>query len=365
MSIEYPVHNAVAPASSKRTNASTATQGCYNSIPATKRSRLSSASQTDSDGTWNSGMMNLRPSHTLSSTIGESSRLNNIRFVSVTSMHLALDRGASVSRESNISSHANYFSSSSNDFPKKKQINEPIQNTDLLAANIVNGSWSTSSVASITQIRETIQVLNNVTGTDMQSQLIVADQFYHLATWTKTNSLSFLQNDPRPTSTANLTLHQAALAIVSCNGINVVLSAMNEHPNNIEVQENGCMVLGNVLAILYHRKAGKSIALERYLSENTIQMGNAIFNQIIRTMQHHPVSIAVNCAAIPALQYYYLSVLAFRPNDAMSECEDIVLQSAQELLLPSKIRRILSNCTKLSRASKTKYVANCNVNQNS
>jgi hypothetical protein len=156
-------------------------------------------------------------------------------------------------------------------------------------------------------------------------------------------------NESRPTSTANLTLHQVAVTIVSCNGINKVLDAMRAYPNNIDIQENGCKVLGNILAILYCRKTRNVLSFERYLGEATIQLSKSIVRQIVHAMRNHPSNVAVHCAAIPALHHYFLSVLVTRTNDAtMLECQTIVLQKAQEMFLPTSVQNMLQATTCLA-----------------
>ena len=322
--------------------------------PTTKKQRFSSPSWTDLNGRLNIRTSSFNPCHISSEGPGGSSRINNIRIVSASSMHVTHNGCSDIIGEENISSMANYACSSNSDLRKESTV-QPTVHSNL---EVVNGSWS-SSVTSLNCVHVAIESIRSTIGTDIQSQFVIADQCYYLAAWTKINTSGYTGNDTRPTSTRGcLTLHQVALSIVSHGGITVILKAMRAHPSRVEIQENGSMVLGNVLAILYRRKACSIpvFSYERYLGETTIQLGNSILNQLIQTMRNHPTNVEIHCATITALQHYYLSVLGFRPNDdATIECQNAVLKSAHEMLLPSKVRKILRTTTSLAE----QFLMNC------
>ena len=315
-------------------------------VPKMKRQRFSSFTSVDLDSRLSSGALNLNSYHVSSDSPSGSSRINNIRCVSDASIKATKDDRRSMKSTGSISSMTNYFCSS-NTSTRKTLTNQPILDSDLVASKIVDGSLS-SSVPSLKRIFDAIEVLNCSTGTDMQSQQNISDQCCYLVAWTKINSASYADNDPRPTSTSNLTLHQVALAIVSYNGFTAVLDAMDAHPANIAIQEHGSMMLGNLLSILYRRKTYSVMSYERYLGEATIKLGNSIFKQIIDAMRNHSSNVAVHCAAITALQQYYLSVLVFQPSDAILQKQRIVLLNAEEMFLPRNIQQILRTTTCLS-----------------
>ena len=271
--------------------------------------------------------------------------MNSIRCVSDASIEGVEASRTITSSKGSASSLANYFCSSDS-FLNKALTEQPILDSKCLSAKCVNG-FRSSSVPSLKSIHDAIGSLHGTTGTDIQSQRNISDQCYYLAAWTKINKV-LPDNKCRPTLSANITLHQVALAIVSYNGITRVLNAMDAHPNNIEIQENGCMVLGNILTILYCRKTCNVLSYERSLGNNTIHLGNSIFRQIIHAMRNHPGNVTVHCAAIPALYQYHLSVFVFQPNDAILEYQNIVLQSALEMFLPSQVKKILRETTFLA-----------------
>jgi hypothetical protein len=344
--INPPVCKAVPSPCKKRSD--DGAHNCNSTIsfePTMKRQRFSSPSTIDFNRRLSSGSFSLNSYHTSSDSPGGSSRINNIRCVSDASIRATKDCRPWSSSEGTISSMANYFCSSDSVIGKKLTNHPILDDNDLLAAKSVNGSWS-SSVPSLKRICDAIDSLHGSTGTDEQSELNISHQCYYLAAWTKSNAPA--DNESRPPSTTNLTLHQVALAIVSCNGITRVLDAMDAHPDNIEIQENGCMVLGNILAILYRRKMCNVLSYDRYLGEATIQLGNSIFSQIIQTMRNHQRNVAVYSAAIPALQQYYLSVLVSQPNDTILEYQRMVLQNAREMFLPSHVQQVLRTTTSLS-----------------
>ena len=311
--------------------------------PTIKRRFLSSSSTIVFNGRLSRGTLSLSPSDASSASKCGSLRINNIRCVSDASIEATeADHTITSSRDTTL---ANYACSSDN-FLSKTSTNQPIIDLNFLAAKCVNGSWS-SSVPSVKSIYDAIESLHGTTGTDIQSQRNISDQCYYLAAWTKINKV-LPDNKCRPTLSATITLHQVALAIVSYNGITRVLNAMDAHPNNIEIQENGCMVLGNILTILYRRMTCNVLSYEKSLGNNTIHLGNSIFRQIIHAMRNHPGNVTVHCAAIPALYQYYLSVFLFQPNDANLEYQNIVLQSALEMFLPSQVKKILRETTFLA-----------------
>lgn len=350
----YQGCNAVPSASTKRSDVVQQSNDSTLCAPTAKRQRFSLPSSIDLKGGLNRGTFSLDHYCASSDSPGGSSRINNIRVVSASSMHATHDNCNSRNDEDEISSMANFDSSKS--YIKKDLTDEPtLADNDLLANKIVNGSWA-SSVASLECVCIAIQRLRSTIGSDAQSQLRIADQCYYLAAWTKINTPCYSGNDTRPTSTtASLTLNQVALAIISYGGITVILNAMRAHPNSVEIQENGSMVLGNVLALLYRRKTGNVVSYGRFLSETAKQMGSSILNQLIQTMQNHATNVEIHCAAIAALQHYYLSVLVCQQNDATLESQSTVLRSAHEMLLPSKIRQILRTTISLAE----QFIMNC------
>ena len=249
------------------TNKSDDVPHCYHSTqsfaPTTKRPRFSSPSSSDLKGKLGDGTFSLNTHHASSEGPGGSSRINNIRIVSDASIHVGYDSRTRTNGKSNCSLMANSMCSYDGSAIKKLP-DQLTLDSDLLAAKIVSVSHS-SSVASPECIRAALQSLRCIIGSDMQSQLNISDQCSHLAAWTHISTAYCSGNESRPTSTsASLTLHQVALAIVSYGGIPLVLNAMGAHPSNVEIQENGCKVLGNMLAILYRRKTGKVFSYEKF-----------------------------------------------------------------------------------------------------
>jgi hypothetical protein len=306
----------------------------YNSFlsPPTKRIKVVSSIKINdriSNSSLCSGNVQMNPHESFNHS-GDSSRMNNIRCVSESSFQI----NSTVLKRKIESTQTNYVNNTDSG-----SINH--RSFKIKQAVVCSISSCSSSIVSLSRICEAIKAVVTEIGADLQAQQRIANQCFCLATWTRSNDGSYFEIDARPKGTTHVTVYQVALTIASHDGINILLNAMKAHLYNVEIQEYGCTVLGNVLSILYRRQTSNVLPCKTYLNDEILMIGNSIFAQVFCAMQNHPRNVAVHCAAITALQQYYQSILVFQPNDVVNEELKQSLLHAQQMFLPLKIRQIL------------------------
>jgi hypothetical protein len=331
-----PVDGSMYPAN----NAALLDSTAYNSIlsPATKRYKVvSSLKITDSIGCiWSnpsrSIQMNSNGSRTHSS---HSSRISNIRCVSESSFKIS---STGLKRKIEFSNSTPSFASS---YIENELFNQGYNSDDRIRNSNLSISSFSRSFPLPSRICEALQGIINESGTEIQSEQRISQQCFFLATLTRSTegSTGSFVSDARSTPTMYLTCHQVALTIASHDGINIILNAMKAHLDNVEIQEYGCMALGNILAILYRRHTAKLSSLH----DDVLKTGNACLTQVFCAMQNHPQNVAVHCAAIIAMQQCYYSIFLFQTNGIINDERKQLFIHAQTMFLPSKIRRILLN----------------------
>jgi hypothetical protein len=197
------------------------------------------------------------------------------------------------------------------------------------------GYRSGMSAASLSCVQEAICIMVTSVGNSHENEQRVADECFRLAMWTSYQS-SPSGSFQRLESAQNLTLHEVALFIVSSNGIDAILRAMEDFPNSAQIQELACTALGNILSILYPRRTANRASFYQAISK-----GDTIYSFIIRAMQNHCQNVSVFCAAIPALQHYQQSIF-FNPlySFVSNEDEKEIFKGAKEMFLPAHVRTV-------------------------
>ena len=191
---------------------------------------------------------------------------------------------------------------------------------------------SFSSAASLSCIQESICILFTSIGANEENAKLVADECFRLAIWTRpqrsSDGYQCLERSQR------LNRLDIALIIVSFNGLDALLTAMEQYPNNVQIQEYCCMAVGNILSILYPRRTTHSASLHQAMSK-----GDKIYACIINAMKIHSQHVSVCCAAVPALHYYYSSIF-FNPlySNVSEEAESEIFAGVHDMFLPTHIR---------------------------
>jgi hypothetical protein len=233
--------------------------------------------------------------------------------------------------------------------PRNHSSGYRINDFDMLQYNHLNQSnsagirvdTSSSSTVSSSSIQEAISRLVSSTGMDAHTQQTVADECYRFAIWTSCQGRSSCRF-PRSSSPTCLTIHEVAMMIVSFNGMTALLNALEEYPQNVQIQEHACMALGNILNVLYRRRIANTTPSYQELSMIvTGKKGNAIHNRILLAMQNHSHNVSVHCAAIVALHQFFHSTF-FNPlySNITKEEQLRMLNDTHEMFLPSHVRQM-------------------------
>lgn len=289
-------------------------------LPPTKRQRIMASSQSDLffHSVARSNHVSHRSFDGLTKSLLESSRVYNMRLASGVSLRTADDSAATDA--TSVDSDLMNFGTSHFFCAKDSPTGELFDSSE-------------SSAASISCIQEAICIMVTSIDNNQENERRIADECFRLAMWTSYRSSSGFH---RLEHTQSLTLHEVALIIVSSNGIDAILHAMEEYPSNAQIQEQGCTALGNILSILYPNRAANAASFYQAISK-----GDTIYSCIIYAMKNHCKDVSVYCAAIQSLQHYYHSIF-FSPlySSVSNSDEQEIFKEAQEMFLPAYIRNV-------------------------